>query len=170
MNNTNKNDEIETLFNATDSNQPQTETLNISEFSPSQTQINNQNLLNNQNNIQLSNDNSIETIGFTQPTINNTIPLENDIIYQPQQTFNQQPTNFNTTDEKVLLKAFIGKNYEKITNRLFNFSGFFFTSFYFFYRKMFLFGIILFILNFITLNFINNFIITFRNSFSFFVI
>ena len=37
-------------------------------------------------------------------------------------------------------KVFIGKNYEKITKRPFNFAAFFFTSFYLFYRKMFGFG------------------------------
>ena len=66
--------------------------------------------------------------------------------------------NNNLNDEE-LLKAFIGKNYDKITTKTFNFAGFFFNSLYMFYRKMFLYGIILAIINILILNIIKNNII-----------
>ncbi len=62
-------------------------------------------------------------------------------------------TSTSNNDEE-LLKAYIGNNYEKITTRPFNFAGFFFTSIYMLYRKMFLYGLIVFIINFIILNFV----------------
>ncbi len=43
-----------------------------------------------------------------------------------------------------LIEAFIGANYNKIRNNIFNFSGFFFSYLYLFYRKLFLYGILLF--------------------------
>ena len=58
-----------------------------------------------------------------------------------------------------LMKIFIGKNCDKILNKSFNFSGFFFTTLYMFYRKMFLYGLIAFLLNFLLFNLIDNFII-----------
>lgn len=38
--------------------------------------------------------------------------------------------------DKELLKAYVGKNYEKFARRKFNIAGFFLTSLYMFYRKM----------------------------------
>lgn len=70
-----------------------------------------------------------------------------------------QSTSSKLSDDEELLKAFIGNNYEKITTKSFNFAGFFFTTFYMFYRKMFLYAIILFIVNFVAINLINNIII-----------
>lgn len=72
---------------------------------------------------------------------------------------NQQPVDHNINDEE-LLKSFVGNNYEKIATRTFNFAGFFFTTFYMFYRKMFLYGILLFLVNLVVLNLINNVVIT----------
>ena len=72
---------------------------------------------------------------------------------------NQTSTNTNFTNDEELLKAFIGSNYEKITNRQFNFAGFFFTMFYMFYRKMFLYSVLLFLVNLVVLNVINNLIV-----------
>ena len=57
---------------------------------------------------------------------------------------NQTFTTNNSFDDDELLKEFIGKNYDKIANNPFNFAGFFFTTAYLFYRKMFLYGMILF--------------------------
>ncbi len=42
-----------------------------------------------------------------------------------------------------LLKAYIGKNYDKITGKGFNWAAFLFGGFYMFYRKMYLYGFIL---------------------------
>lgn len=73
---------------------------------------------------------------------------------------NQTTTNTNFINDEELLRAFIGNNYEKITNRPFNFAGFFFTTFYMFYRKMFLYSLFLFLVNLVVLNVINNIIVT----------
>lgn len=87
---------------------------------------------------------------------NNVNPtLQQDVNYTSQSTSNSTSIN-----DEELLKDFIGKNYEKITTRSFNFAGFFFTTFYMFYRKMFLYAIILFLVNLFILNVINNFIVT----------
>ena len=53
------------------------------------------------------------------------------------------------------LKAYVGKNYDKITKKKFNFSAFFFGSLYLCYRKMLLFGLLLFIITIIATNFIS---------------
>ncbi len=61
------------------------------------------------------------------------------------------PAN-NGINDQELLKAFIGFNYEKITTRSFNWSGFFFTDSYVLYRKMFLYWLLLQLLDMILLN------------------
>lgn len=71
--------------------------------------------------------------------------------------------NINITDrinDEELLKAFIGNNYDKIIYKQFNFSGFFFSFCYMFYRKMFLYGLLAFLINLIILNVIKNSIIS----------
>lgn len=99
----------------------------------------------------------------------------NQDVMQPQQAYDNQSINnsyYATPDsmsqnyayddglnDEELLRLFIGNNYDKITTRHFNFAGFFFTSFYMFYRKMFLYGIILFIFNLVLSSFIKNSII-----------
>lgn len=56
----------------------------------------------------------------------------------------------------LLKKAYIGKNYDKITTRNYSIAGLIFNSFYFLYRKIYLLGILLFFINFIVLNLIIN--------------
>ena len=51
----------------------------------------------------------------------------------------------NGLDPNELLEAYIGKNYNRITGKSFNWSAFFFGSFYVLYRKMYLYGFILMI-------------------------
>ncbi len=48
-------------------------------------------------------------------------------------------------DPNELLETFIGKNYNRITGKSFNWSAFFFGSFYVLYRKMYLYGLLLMI-------------------------
>ena len=55
-----------------------------------------------------------------------------------------------------LLEKFIGDNYKKITTRQFNISGFFFGSLYLFYRKLYLYGLLVFIVNLIINILLNN--------------
>jgi hypothetical protein len=50
-------------------------------------------------------------------------------------------------DEINYLEEFVGKNYYKIKNRPFNFSAYFFSTTYIFYRKMYTFGTIFILIN-----------------------
>ena len=133
-------------------------------------QLNNQNINTNSNFSQQGNYTQVpkETIS-QQPNINlvggqngnsNTVdiigPQINSINSMSQQNVEYKS---NINDEE-LLRAFIGNNYDKITTKPFNFAGFFFTMFYMFYRKMFLYGIILFLINLIVFSFVNNFIVS----------
>ncbi len=97
-----------------------------------------------------------------------TTPMDNGVLNNQMPTVNMQPddnannnvppiapaesSDSNLADDEELLKAFIGKNYDKITTKKFNFSSFFFTSGYMFYRKMLLYGIIFFLANIIIIN------------------
>lgn len=58
-------------------------------------------------------------------------------------------SNATQVTDDELLRAYIGDNYEKLTTKPFNFAGFFLKSFYMFYRKMFLYGILVFIVGLI---------------------
>ena len=89
-----------------------------------------------------------------QPYVNNNPMSEpNGPVPEP----NTNPVNSaSIVEDETLLKAYIGNNYEKITTRPFNFAGFFFTTFYLFYRKMFVYGLLLFLVNLIVINLVNN--------------
>ena len=80
-----------------------------------------------------------------------------------------QSINNNQVEEE-LLKMFIYKNFEKITTKKFNFAGFFFGYFYLFYRKMFLYGLAVFILSGVISSIFNNMIISIIISLSFSVL
>lgn len=67
------------------------------------------------------------------------------------------PSNDQSTgNDEELVRAYIGKNYEKITTQKLNVPAFFFTTFYMFYRKMFLYGLLVFIINLLLMNFIDS--------------
>ena len=145
----------------------------------------NQSLQNNNINKQPDNISSTQ-VPQEQPMIQTPMPQENiqpsninPIIEQPNQSLqnnniNKQPDNIlstqvpqeqpttilKPTDDEELLRAFIGNNYDKITTKQFNLSGFFFSTFYMFYRKMFLYAIALFFVNVIVLNVIDNILIS----------
>ena len=87
-------------------------------------------------------------------TVNSNSVNQQESIQQNGNSNNITQSNDSNDDE--LLKAFIGNNYNKITTRRFNIPGFFFTSFYMFYRKMFLYGILVFIVDLIIINLIKN--------------
>lgn len=72
---------------------------------------------------------------------------------------NQVQTNNTSFDDEELLKAFIGKNYDKISTQSFNLAGLIFTSFYMIYRKMFLFGLLFFIISLVVFSAISNFLV-----------
>ena len=141
--------------------------------------LNNVNNIPNQGSISQPN-NNINTINSANNPLNNVSNVPNQgSISQPNNNINtinsvnQQNSTFTNTatnmdiqeqiqphsniqiDNNELLKTFIGNNYDKITTRKFNFAGFFFSTLYMFYRKMFGYGLLLFALNFIILNFTN---------------
>ena len=61
--------------------------------------------------------------------------------------------------DEELLSLYVGKNYRKISSRILNIAALIFCPFYYLYRKMFLFGILIFVgLLFIHLHFENYFI------------
>ena len=106
----------------------------------------------------------------TSSTVNPIQQNQDTSLIQSQNNVNSQMNNnvssniisssVNQGGDDELLKAFVGNNYDKITTRPFNFAGFFFTTFYMFYRKMFGYGLLVFLLNFIVLNVMNNFVVT----------
>ena len=90
------------------------------------------------------NQNSVNTNNMAQTVVPNQGATPN--INVVNQSFS------NTMDDEAFLKAFIGKNYEKITTRNFNFSAFFFSSLYVLYRKMFWQGLVLYCAMFVSSN------------------
>ena len=124
------------------------------------------NLVNSANSSTVNTNYGVETSSTVNP-----LPInQNTPSVQPQNNVNSQinnnvssnisSTSVNQGGDDELLKAFIGNNYDKITTRPFNFAGFFFTTLYMFYRKMFGYALLVFLLNFIVLNVINNFVVT----------
>ncbi len=94
------------------------------------------------------------------PPVNNQMPY-----VQPVSNVNmvgQTPTpNYaNPLSDEELLRCFVGNNYDKITKRPFNFAGFFLGTLYMFYRKMFLYALILFTGSLIISSVINNYFIS----------
>ncbi len=76
--------------------------------------------------------------------------IDNYINPGPSSTQTQPNNNTSNTDE--WLKAYIGKNYEKIMNSNISIPAFFFAEYYWFYRKMFLFGLVLGIIRILVFN------------------
>lgn len=108
---------------------------------------NNQNLpIPNENN-QMSQNNMSNNVNNNLQSIytgNSEAPIQNpNNLNQQSNTSNQD--NFSK-DDMELLKSFIGNNCEKIITKPFNFAGFFFNSLYMFYRKMFAYGIITYLI------------------------
>lgn len=57
----------------------------------------------------------------------------------------EEPEKINIMDSEYI-KAFVGEKYDSFVNNPFNIGAFFFGNLYFFYRKMFAYGIVLFIM------------------------
>lgn len=68
--------------------------------------------------------------------------------YQANQSVNQTQysNSYVNNEEEVLLKEYVGPAYEAINRSSFSLPSFFLLPFYFLYRKMYLYGILLFIL------------------------
>lgn len=91
------------------------------------------------------------------PVIENGVPVHKQAIIektmnQVYQSVDNQKQN-NITDEE-LLKVFIGAHYDKITIHSFNAFGFLFSTLYMFYRKMFLYALLLFFVEIVIVNII----------------
>lgn len=110
------------------------------------------------NNFNLTNNYNNTIPNSLNENINNQNNISQNISINPVN--NNITTNINNTenDDEELLKSFIGKNYEKITTKSFNFPGFFFNSFYMFYRKMFGLGFLSSIIISLILSLVLNFI------------
>lgn len=97
-----------------------------------------------------SKDNSLEKQTIEEPNPNNIIKESS--INENTQTINKEN---NIINDEELLKAFIGNNYDKITTNKFNIAGFFLSTLYLFYRKMFGYGLLVFIINIILVSITN---------------
>lgn len=102
----------------------------------------------------IENNNVLPNIDMSQPIVE-PVPIVN-----PAATTNPTDNIFSdinsapiqTVNDDELLKAYIGKNYDKIIGGGFNIGAFISSSIYLFYRKMFWYAILLFIVNIILLN------------------
>ena len=93
--------------------------------------------------------NTPEPVVNATPTVTEAVQNVVSSVTQNAQVNNtiEQPTQANTNDDTELLKAFIGKNYDKISTSPFNFAGFFLTTLYMSYRKMIGYAVLFFALN-----------------------
>ncbi len=121
----------------------------------------------NNNGVQQTTDlNSMFAINNTNFSVSNSNQsIQNQSLMKSVQSVStvshQQNINNNSYNDEDLLKSFIGNNYEKITRSPFNLVGFFFTSLYMFYRKMFLYGLLAFLINLVILCLANNYLVTY---------
>ena len=137
-----ENNPTSELNNINQNTQPNSEnqTLNVS----SNTNVNPINQPESTSNItNIENNPTSELNNINQNTQPNSVSQPTNLIAEPTR-LNQ--TFINDNDEE-LLNAYIGKNNEKIKSRNYNFSALFFSMIYLFYRKMVLFGILLFIVS-----------------------
>lgn len=138
LNNIINDEKVETLNNVLDNvvnNFSASEELK--ESGHNNDKYNDNNIINNESNINLEN-----TSSQNESDIKFDIP-------QPINNIGENNSDFShdvTINDEELLKAFIGQNYKKITTKPFNFAGFFLTSFYLFYRKLFGYALLEFLL------------------------
>jgi len=86
--------------------------------------------------------------------------VQQQVVQQPQQTVQQSVEDAPILiDDSMLQKEFIGQNYEKIMNSQFNLFAFFLNFIYYFYRKMYIYGIALSLIMFFVLLITRNIII-----------
>lgn len=95
--------------------------------------------------------NSINDVNSNHQYINNQSQINNNMNVNPQyqqenNIMNSQGNQFSSNSNLDLLQFFIGDNYNKITTKPFSFAGAIFGGLYFIYRKMYLVGIVLYIL------------------------
>ena len=66
----------------------------------------------------------------------------------------QSQTNTVSVVDEDLVRSYVGKNYDNFKTQKFNVGGFFLTTFYMFYRKMFLYAVLLFVITLVMQNFV----------------
>lgn len=123
--------------------------------SASQNQISVQQVDNSQNSVvtqQVNNTNAV-----TNQPVDTNQNVAPGVVPNPNVIPNMQENKRPTISEEELLASFIGNNYEKITTKKFNFAAFFFTTFYLFYRKRVLAGLLFMMANILITNYINNY-------------
>ena len=88
-----------------------------------------------------------------QPYQNGAVTITPQVVNNQTVTpqVQQQVQSNSLIDDSLLQKEFIGKNYEKIMKSQFNVFAALFSIFYYFYRKMYLYGVILSLFMFIIL-------------------
>lgn len=80
-----------------------------------------------------------------------------DISISPNILSQNNYSSVSLVNDEELLNSFIGNKYEKINTKLYNIPGFLFNSLYMYYRKMFGYGILIFLLCFLLFLIVNSF-------------
>lgn len=107
----------------------------------------------------------LNSIPISSPT-NNTIENVNNSVQVSNQVVNQNPllpdnSALSVNADEELIKAFVGDKYDDFKKSQFNLGGLLLSSVYLFYRKMFLYGLLVFAIDMILVNAINIYYITF---------
>lgn len=123
--------------------------------SASQNQVSVQQVDNSQNLVATQSVNNANVI--TNQPVDTNQNVAPGVVPNPNAIPNMQENKRPTISEEELLVSFIGNNYEKITTKKFNFAAFFFTTFYLFYRKRVLAGLLFMMANILITNYINNY-------------
>lgn len=105
-----------------------------------------------------SSDVAFSSSSSEQPYVNTSgesIPIVNHEVYPNPNPLSSSvmvdsSNSFSYSDEE-LLKAFVGEKYDSFLNSKFNIGAFFFNVFYLFYRKMYIYGLLCFVVNFFLL-------------------
>lgn len=141
--NNTRNDDLN--INSNTNSNYENNNMNTSFESQNSYNYNNFNNQNNYNNMNNSYNNQTNNSYDSQSNFNNN--------YNNQVTSNNSSSNF----DEELIKAYIGKNADKIINQKFSWCGFFLSSTYLFYRKMWLIGLLILGINFLATTFLPSF-------------
>ena len=153
MNNNSNNNDFFSMFNT----EPNKENIKDNPKEESTIQNNSENLTkisNNSENIsQVNVVNNNETINNQSSLLKQTEIVENNKPLENKEEKYQKDVDINKvlfgngSEDELLLSSYIGLNYEKIRNGSFNFAAACLINLYFFYRKMYLIGFIIVVLN-----------------------
>ena len=151
-NNSNNNDDFFSMFNT----EPNKENIKDEPKEESTIQNNNDNLTktdNSENISQVYVVNNNETINNQSSLLKETEIVENNKPLDNKEEKYQKDVDINKvlfgngSEDEYLLSSYIGPNYEKFKSGSFNFAAACLINLYFFYRKMYLIGFIIVVLN-----------------------